>query len=340
MKKIRLPLTIIMIVVAMFLDGCEGTDQQEVKSTLLNSIESPIVSQIKSLNTPEGILLGDLIEVGMGSCTYELYDPAEDGNTYVTISGNITYNGIPVVAKLQYKQINDSEYEFYTLVYNDLPRTELEVNEFFQYLYDSYNEQNKVEETNSTVSATEEIETSETVTTNSNSTGTAIVDDLGLMTSFVEMDSMVYEFGTKAQFDADFNGDSINDTLEFYFEQFWFNFTYIDGSSRTGYNSEVRLPRLIVDDNGDLMSGFDLVISIADLDQNGDFEFLLSGTDYAGTAAMCVYDEINGSMTYIGEIEGQFEFVILNDGEILAPIGTQGVGSSYIYQEGTLSENH
>ena len=105
--------------ITLFLIGFEATEQQEVKSTLLNTVESSIVKQIKSLTTPEGILLGDLIEAGMGSCTYELYDPAEDGNTYVTISGNITYDGIPVVAKLQYKQISESEFEFYTLVYND-----------------------------------------------------------------------------------------------------------------------------------------------------------------------------------------------------------------------------
>ena len=134
------PIILILLLLIFILIGCEATEQQEVKSTLLNTVESSIVKQIKSLTTPEGILLGDLIEAGMGSCTYELYDPAEDGNTYVTISGNITYDGIPVVAKLQYKQISETEFEFYTLVYNDLPCTQLETAAFFEYLYESYYE--------------------------------------------------------------------------------------------------------------------------------------------------------------------------------------------------------
>ena len=134
------PIILILLLLIFILIGCEATEQQEVKSTLLNTVESSIVKQIKSLTTSEGVMLGELIEAGMGSCTNELYDPAEDGNTYVTISGNITYDGIPVVAKLQYKQISETEFEFYTLVYNDLPCTQLETAAFFEYLYESYYE--------------------------------------------------------------------------------------------------------------------------------------------------------------------------------------------------------
>lgn len=313
MKKVKVVTMFVLILLISILSGCESTNQQEVKSTLLNSVDSPIVSQIKNLNTPEGIPLGDLIEAGMGSCTYELYDPAEDGNTYVTISGNITYNDIPVVAKLQYKQIGDSEYEFYTLVYNDLPRTELEVDEFFEYLYESYYDQNQAE-------------------------GAASMDQSSSGTAVVE--SEVYEFGSKSQFDADFNGDDISDSVSFYFEQTWFFITYVEGTSNTGYNTDVIVPESILDENGEIPVDVETLVSIADLDQNGDYEFMVSYSDAAGIAALTIYDVIDNSLTYVGEIEGQFEFVISNDGEIFAPIGTQGLGDTYRYSNGSLEQTN
>ena len=60
---------------------------------------------------------------------------------------------------------------------------------------------------------------SEAIESDDYSADTAIVDDLDLITSFIDIDSMVYEFGSRAKFNADFNGDQVEDTVIFYFEQ-------------------------------------------------------------------------------------------------------------------------
>jgi hypothetical protein len=59
------------------------------------------------------------------------------------------------------------------------------------------------------------------------------VDDLGLINSFIYIYSMVYEFGSRAEFNADFNGDQVEDTVIFCFEQMWFLSSWIRGTKTT-----------------------------------------------------------------------------------------------------------
>ena len=130
-----------LLVISLIISGCNYVEQQEVKSTVLETVNSQEVIAIKNMMYDGRIKLGDLLESGLSSCSYELYDPAEDGNTYVTVSGNVEYNGVPIVATLQYKKISEENYEFYTLVYNDIPQNKLEVVNFYNYLLTSYDEQ-------------------------------------------------------------------------------------------------------------------------------------------------------------------------------------------------------
>lgn len=135
MKKIFL----MLLSTLALLTGCTTTGVQEAKSTVLDAIESPVVQSIKAM-TLDGsdYKIGDLVDASMGSPTYELYDPAEDGNIYVTVKGNITYADVPVVATLQYKKLEDEHYEFYTLCFNEVPQTNLVVGQFFDFLVKSY----------------------------------------------------------------------------------------------------------------------------------------------------------------------------------------------------------
>lgn len=141
----------ILLIIILALTGCSLTEQQEVKSSVQNAIDSPEVQSIRNMTTNEGIKLGDLFDAGMGSPSYELYNPAEDGNTYVTIKGNMIYKKAPVVVAIQYKKISETEYEFYTLTTNDIPVDEIEQSQFFDYFKSEYE---KKEQTANTANAT------------------------------------------------------------------------------------------------------------------------------------------------------------------------------------------
>lgn len=127
-----------LVALLLILSGCTRADQQEIKHKVLESSNSPEVKLIKSMTTDEGIPLGELIDAGLSSPTFELYDPAEDGNTYITISGNIMYRGTEAVMVMQYKKLSAEAYEFYTITINDIPIDANEIAEAFEYLKDSY----------------------------------------------------------------------------------------------------------------------------------------------------------------------------------------------------------
>lgn len=129
---------LLMILVSFLLSGCTNTDQQELTSIAYDAIELPEVELIKSMEMDNGILLGDLFDSGLSSTTYELYDPADDGNTYVTIKGNATYNNQGIIITVQYKKMENDNYEFHTMAYNDIVQNEFEAISFFEYLYDQY----------------------------------------------------------------------------------------------------------------------------------------------------------------------------------------------------------
>lgn len=138
MKKINLVIVVVLGVIILGM-ALGNTEKQEIISQVASVVNADQIAAIKALQS-EGseATLGELIEAGVSSATYELYDPAEDGNTYVTIKGNITYNDQPVVVALQYKQIDEDNYEFHTMTYNDIPQNQLESAGFFEYLNDSY----------------------------------------------------------------------------------------------------------------------------------------------------------------------------------------------------------
>lgn len=138
MKAANCIIISILLITTLVLTGCSLTEQQGVKSSLQNAINSPEVQSIRNMTTNEGLKLGDLFDAGMGSPSYELYDPAEDGNTYVTVKGNMTYKKVPVVVAIQYKKINKTEYEFYTLTTNDIPVDEIEASQFFEFFKTEY----------------------------------------------------------------------------------------------------------------------------------------------------------------------------------------------------------
>jgi len=140
----------IIVMSSVLMIGCSQVADQELKSIFLDAVNSEQVKTIKDFQLDNGYRLGDLIDTGLAAPTYELFDPAVDGETYITISGNILYNNQEVVVGLQYKRINETNgnenYEFYTLVYNDLPQNALETVNFFNYLIENY-EKKQVAET-------------------------------------------------------------------------------------------------------------------------------------------------------------------------------------------------
>lgn len=152
MKRIRkIGGIIIMLIIGFLLTGCSLAEQQEAKSVILNAAESAEVINIKAM-TVDGstYTLGELIDSALGAPTYELYDPAEDGNRYVTIKGNVEYLNTPVVAALQYKDVGNEQYEFYTLTFNDVPQNQLVITGFFDFLEESLNAQTTNKEKAST----------------------------------------------------------------------------------------------------------------------------------------------------------------------------------------------
>ncbi len=83
--------------------------------------------------------LGQLVDAAIGSPTYESYQSKEDGRTYVKITGNMVYDGVPVVSVLKYVWLGMSSdgsasYEFHSLTFNDVPQNELAIDQFFEFL--------------------------------------------------------------------------------------------------------------------------------------------------------------------------------------------------------------
>lgn len=135
----RLSVLILMVIVSLRLIGCTTTDKQNMKSIVLDVDKSQEVANIKSMTlTGTDYSIGELIDSALKSSTYELYNPAEDGNRYVTITGSLTYMNKPVLAVLQYKYIGHDEYEFYALEFNDIPQDKLTVSIFFDFLVENY----------------------------------------------------------------------------------------------------------------------------------------------------------------------------------------------------------
>lgn len=83
--------------------------------------------------------LGQLVDAAIGSPTYESYQSKEDGRTYIKITGNMVYDGVPVVSVLKYVWLGMSSdgsasYDFHSLTFNDVPQNELAIDQFFEFL--------------------------------------------------------------------------------------------------------------------------------------------------------------------------------------------------------------
>lgn len=354
--------------ILILITGCSNTEQQELKSKIMENIDSPEVSMIRNMTTDEGVLLGDLFDAALGSPIYELYDPAEDGNTYVTISGNITYRDVPAVMTMQYKKVSDEHYEFYTITVNDIPVNSYEISSFFDFLYNSYYESleaknsvtpsndkpkfasvddsvtsdnNENEDVNSSETQVQETQVENTTLqteSSSENVESSVADNEGIIISYLPSERYSVDYGNGAELTGDFNDDCVEDTVKFYFEQVGFFLTFYDGASRTAYENYDVIPSDLVDEYGELKSGSTLEIMKVDLDFNGDYELLIAASDNSSISGMKVFDGGSDNLFCAGEIEGQCEFDVLLDGTILAPIGSQGLGDAYVYSGSELSK--
>ena len=120
------------------ISGCEVTTRQEIKSIISNIKEEPEIVAVRAYKMDDGVILGDLIDTGLIDTVWEIYDPAEDGNKYVTISGNVLYEGTLVVVKLQYQIYDDEKIEFASMEYNDVPQDEKNTTAMLNYLKKEY----------------------------------------------------------------------------------------------------------------------------------------------------------------------------------------------------------
>ena len=114
------------------------TANTEEKSVDTSDIQDQTKEDIKEVRFyGSDYTLGQLIDAGIGSPTYESYQSKEDGRTYIKITGNMVYDGVPVVAVLKYVWLGMSSdgsasYEFHSLTFNDVPQNELAIDQFFE----------------------------------------------------------------------------------------------------------------------------------------------------------------------------------------------------------------
>lgn len=134
---------LLIVIVPLFISGCDITTKQEIKSVISNIKESPEVTAVRRAPIDDGVILGDLIDSGISDTVWEIYNPAEDGNKYVTISGNVLYEDTLVVVKIQYQIYDDEKIEFNAMTYNDVPQKKLETTAMFSYLKEEYESQHK-----------------------------------------------------------------------------------------------------------------------------------------------------------------------------------------------------
>lgn len=214
---------LVLVLVIMTMVGCSQVEQQEMMSSVTNALELPEVKAIREMTLDNGVKLGDLIESGLSSPTYELYDPAEDGNTYVTIKGNVNYNGQDIVAIIQYKKVEDDYYEFYALEYNEIAQNMLQVDVFFEYLFEQYADSIEEVVTNTSTDTTTD------TTTESNSTSSQY--DSLMTEALVRLDLINDMFSMSDDFDRR-ERESIEDDLKN-------NIQILDKNSPVNYNSLV-----------------------------------------------------------------------------------------------------
>ena len=134
---------LLLVIGSIFMNGCDIQSRQEMKSIISNIKESPEVIAVRKSKMEDDVILGDLIDAGISDTVWEIYDPAEDGNKYVTITGNVLYQDTPVVVKIQYRMYDDGKIEFEAMEYNDVPQNDITTAAMFNYLNDAYKAKQK-----------------------------------------------------------------------------------------------------------------------------------------------------------------------------------------------------
>lgn len=92
----------------------------------LGNIDSNAVRDVKngSLNAYPDKTVGEMVAGYFGNPEWESI-VADDGNTYVNISGKILYNEKEINVRLQYKYNTDRTFEFKALEFNEIPQNQL-----------------------------------------------------------------------------------------------------------------------------------------------------------------------------------------------------------------------
>ncbi|MBU3189975.1 hypothetical protein K9O30_12835 [Clostridium bowmanii] len=136
---------LLLAIGSMPINGCDVQSKQEMKSIISNIKESPEVIAVRKSKMEDGVILGNLIDAGISDTVWKIYDPAEDGNKYVTITGNVLYHDTPVVVKIQYRMYDDGKIVFKAMEYNDVPQNDIITAAMFNYLNDEYDAKLKTE---------------------------------------------------------------------------------------------------------------------------------------------------------------------------------------------------
>ncbi|MFC4803610.1 YARHG domain-containing protein [Filifactor villosus] len=128
----------------LFVSNVDLSQQQNLNNALgsvegnVDPVKAREVKTIRKMKPDNSeYTLGELVENFMDSPTYELYNPAQDGNTYLTIKGNVQYGEQTVTATLKYRKINKKEYKYHVLSLNDVPQEPAVAEDLFEKMEDS-----------------------------------------------------------------------------------------------------------------------------------------------------------------------------------------------------------
>lgn len=141
----QISIVILIAIGAIFTSGCDITTKQQINSVISNVKELPEVIAVRKLPMEDGVILGELIDTGLVDTVWKIYDPAENGNKYVTISGNVLYKDKLITVKIQYQMYDDEKIKFTAMTYNDVPQNEKSSAEMFRYLKKEYEAKHIIE---------------------------------------------------------------------------------------------------------------------------------------------------------------------------------------------------
>ncbi len=97
-----------------------------------------VVTNLKNatLNSYPNKTVGQMVDNYFGNPSWKAI-VANDGNTYINITGNITYDGKTVDVLLQYKYNSNNTYDFKALEFNEVPQAKTVYQQLVQSMYDS-----------------------------------------------------------------------------------------------------------------------------------------------------------------------------------------------------------